>query len=656
MRKKTKLDRKETYRILQKLTQIIFFLLFLTHAGHGQYSAFQDSLPSITLIFKHLLINMIKNKIIRFFTIFTPNFNIFPINVKPKRFRHSFLMRINYKTLPCKTIRVVLLLFLSCTILTVKSQDLQTFDKKKPLKITGNLGAQSIFYNVKGIPNRRRPFSYILNGNVNLNFFNIINVPLSFIYSEQERSFQQPFNQLGASPTYKWLTVHAGYRSVRWGEYSLAGYNFLMGGAEVQRKKIRAGLVYGRLNRATKPDTASTEERFILPVLKRMGFAAKAGYGTIDNYIDLVYLRAWDVGDSLRAPAGYASVRPAENAVIDLITRQKFAKYFIFQGEVAFSSTNDFKNDTGKKKTDAITGLVLKQNNSGQAGKSFSGSLMFQKKSVNAEIGMRIQELNFRSFGGYFYNTNYSNYYGRIGYALYKNKIRVNHMFSLMDDNLNRQKNVTTTRIMPNTTVDMQVNSKLGIGAQYNLVMTRQRIENDTLRSSPLNNFLLDQSNHSIGLTPRYTFRKGAYQHMLMLMETYQFVKDRNENTKLYGEMSTNFLNLLYNINLVEKNLGFSLSGFNTRVKNYAVNISTYGISTGANKSFYNGSLTTGGNLSMSFNNQSTVTNFSLNAGSRFAKKHSVSVNAALINNNTKISNAPSFTEYQGRLMYLYSF
>jgi len=38
-----------------------------------------------------------------------------------------------------------------------------------------------------------------------------VSYSFSYIFSNQQSSFQQPFNQYGLHPTYKWITGHIGY-------------------------------------------------------------------------------------------------------------------------------------------------------------------------------------------------------------------------------------------------------------------------------------------------------------------------------------------------------------------------------------------------------------------------------------------------------------
>ncbi len=92
----------------------------------------------------------------------------------------------------------------------LNAQNLEQIGKKNPLTISGGLSVNQIGYAVSGIESRRDPYSFYASGNVNFNLYGW-SVPLTFTYSNQQGSFQQPFNQFGLHPTYKWITGHFGY-------------------------------------------------------------------------------------------------------------------------------------------------------------------------------------------------------------------------------------------------------------------------------------------------------------------------------------------------------------------------------------------------------------------------------------------------------------
>src|SRR5690554_4518031 len=164
-----------------------------------------------------------------------------------------------------------------------QAQDLSQIGQQKPVRVFGGLSVRTMHYQAQGIANRRQPFNFIVSGSPVLSIYGI-DIPIQFMLSKKEQSFQQPFNRFGLSPRYKWLTVHGGYRNVHFSPYTLAGHTMLGAGIEMNPGKLRVGLMYGRLNRATGIDTLT---QTLAPYsFDRKGLAAKLGYGTARNHFD----------------------------------------------------------------------------------------------------------------------------------------------------------------------------------------------------------------------------------------------------------------------------------------------------------------------------------------------------------------------------------
>ena len=124
----------------------------------------------------------------------------------------------------------------------LRAHDVASLASQKPVTLTGTLDLRTMFYDYTGalVP-RRRPASFVLSGNPTLSIYGVA-ILLSFVVSEQQRSVRQPFNQFGLSPTYKWLTVHAGYRNLTWSSFTLAGHTILGAGFEVMGPKSTSAL------------------------------------------------------------------------------------------------------------------------------------------------------------------------------------------------------------------------------------------------------------------------------------------------------------------------------------------------------------------------------------------------------------------------------
>ena len=97
---------------------------------------------------------------------------------------------------------------------TITAQDIEQVNLKKPIQLSGTINLQLESYSANGIDNRKKPFSWMISGTPVLTILGV-QMPFSFLFSNFENRYYQPFNQYGISPKYKWITVHAGYRNIQ---------------------------------------------------------------------------------------------------------------------------------------------------------------------------------------------------------------------------------------------------------------------------------------------------------------------------------------------------------------------------------------------------------------------------------------------------------
>src|SRR5262249_45623444 len=156
---------------------------------------------------------------------------------------------------------------------------------------------------------------YFLSGNINFNLYGW-SVPLNFSYSNQNVSFQQPFNQYSIHPTYKWVTGHFGYTSMSFSPYTVNGHIFLGGGIDLAPEgKWKLSALYERFQKAVKHDTTNNNS---IPAYKRMGYGIKASYGDGGNFADLIIFHAGDEINSIGRIPDSLNILPQENLVISL--------------------------------------------------------------------------------------------------------------------------------------------------------------------------------------------------------------------------------------------------------------------------------------------------------------------------------------------------
>ena len=192
----------------------------------------------------------------------------------------------------------------------LRAQDVENIGSQAPLTIRGNVGASMVGNGMEGIERRQSPFSWLFSGSTVVGLYGV-DIPISFVFSERERGFQQPFNEFGMKPTWKWITLHAGYSSIPWSRYTNAGVRFLGAGIELNPDIIYFSALYGRLQRGVEEDSTN---RLALPAYRRMGGGAKCEIhtGWLRAGVSVFYAKD-DTASLSHAPAG---ILPMENATV----------------------------------------------------------------------------------------------------------------------------------------------------------------------------------------------------------------------------------------------------------------------------------------------------------------------------------------------------
>lgn len=537
----------------------------------------------------------------------------------------------------------------------------------KGLKISGSLGAMLGYYYTSSATKRMKPFTYQLTGDVTFNYKNVLELPFSFVFSEQDRKFNQPFNQIGVSPKYKWLTAHAGFRNINWSEHSMAGHNMLMVGAEVNPSYFRAGLLFGRLNKVTLADSAKIDSLHLqtfIPTYKRLGAAVKLGAGTENNYVDLIYFRAWDKSkDSFLYvnPDGIQMFLPkSENAVFNIVTYNKIRKYITIKADYALSTTNVDKSlmkDKNIVNADypKIARILMKPNASAIGGHAATTDFEFSKDGLNTNVGFHLITKNFNTYGAYYLQTNFYDVYVKQVVPLQDKKANITIQTKFTDDNLNKEKPYATKRVITQFAYDYNA-AKFGISTQYINAYSKQKAITDSLKNSSFNDLLLNQMNHTFTLAPRYLIVKKDKSHLIMLNEVMNFLTDLNKNTKSNSAYFNNVINLTYAFNLPVKYFSMSSSIFSTYLKTSTSKIASYGASFSSNVSVAKNKVNISDAIAYTYNKIAQVLNVDLMISYAPETHHKIYLSNNLIWNHTTNNTAQRFTEIRGNVGYLFTF
>jgi hypothetical protein len=559
-----------------------------------------------------------------------------------------------------KLILILILLYIISN--TLQSQNLEGLSRQKPVLLSGGLTARTIFYDANGIPNRRQPFSYIFTGSPTISIFNSFTIPISFTYSEQDRSFRQPFNQFGMSPYYKWITIHVGYRNINYSQFTLAGHTILGAGIELHPGIFRFGFITGRFNRATPVDTSS--KSFQPFTYSNHGTAAKIGIGKGVDFFEVSMLKAKDDINSVHPPVDYiGTVTPGENIVVGINGQIKFLKNFTFALEAATSLyTRNLENstplsDSTNKGITKILGNFISTNSTTERYNAIQTSLLYHEKIFSAKLQYRRVDPDYKTMGAYFFNNDIENITFAPSLNLLKNKFRFGGSIGFQHDNLLKQKQTTSSRVIGSANLSAELNEHFGIDFSYS------NYSNTQLRKTILlgNTFRIAQVSENYSFTPRYILASEKFVHSVIFSANYNIFSSVDKTIDNLSDTKSNNYFLNYQVTVVPRNLTYTFNLNYTDVKSASYEDGNYGVTLGVNKVLNNSKLTAGwlGSFLKGLHGKSTglILNQNVTVNYRINKHHSFGTMISYINNKSQQTLiTPSYSEWQADLNYRYVF
>jgi hypothetical protein len=537
------------------------------------------------------------------------------------------------------------------------AQDAGTISGQKPFAINGSMGLGLGTYSVQGIPARQRDFSYIFNGAPAISIYGV-SFPFSIVVSDQQRSYTQPFNQYGISPTYKWATVHAGWRSLEFSPFTLAGHNFLGGGIELNPGKLRFGFIYGRFNKAIEENTLQPLALAQQPSYKRTGYSIKLGVGTERNHFDFVYLKAKDDINSLKIKPTPGTLQPAENMVLGISSRFSFLKHFVFDADASGSIyTRNLLSDTAGKLELGRIGFIrdlITLNASTQLLTAVQTSIAYNQNSYNIKLKYRRIDPDYKSMGAYYFETDAQNYTIEGALRLLKGQMQLNGSFGLQNDNLLKDKAYRSNRRIGSFNVSYN-KPEYGIDVRYsNFGITQDRGLNPVI-----DQFRVSRTNHNLSTILRYNINGETIAHGFVLVGNLQSLVDLNSFTAPNSKSNSKTGNFSYQLSFPKKALGIN-TNINYTIADVAFGRTIfYGPTLGLNKT--KGQFGFNGSVSYQWQQNNSIDagnlfNANINTSYRLGKRDAANLTLNYLKSNSKDVTLPSFNEVRTNLGLVHSF
>jgi len=556
-----------------------------------------------------------------------------------------------------KLVFVLLFYFFLVYIQSLLAQELDKLKKEDLFKVSGGFGASAVFYDADGIPLRRDPFYWQLKANLNFTLGEI-SAPFSATLSQQERSFTQPYNQIGISPKYKAITTHIGYRSMSFSPYTLGGRVFLGGGIEVAPKDywIQGSALYGRFARAVQ--TGGNDGAVVgIPTYERWGYGAKVRLGSNTNNLSLSFFRAKDKPNSIRPDSSNGFLAPAENLVWSLYTRQKLAKKITFDFEYAFSGyTRDIRDENNVLDNFNYynnLGGLFSPNATTQYNKALIGNIDFAHEKYNVKLSYKRIDPEYQSMGTSFLNNDLESITASLSWKMFQKQLNITTTGGTQHNNLSKLKASTENRLALGLNLNYVFKQNLNLTANYSnftsTVNQEQFLEIDSLS--------FFQVTHNTSFLANYKIGNNKDKKQDIIFSTnYQKANDSDKNDT---KISNTNLGYKHTIKPISLSL-FISANYNISIFQGLKN-NTYGPMFTANKSIFDKKVM----LTFTYNTLfkttngvkvNTVSNYRFSAQFTFKRSHAFSLNAVLLDRKNVAKEQASFLEKTLTIQYNYRF
>ncbi len=465
------------------------------------------------------------------------------------------------------------LLYIALSMLSLfasklNAQSIDQISIKKGADLSGSLSATTNSYKAFGIPNRRDPFNWFLNGNFNFTLFGY-SMPFSFSYSNQNKNFTQPFNRFQFAPSYKWAKVNIGTQSMNFSNYTLAGHIFNGVGTELTPGKFSISAMYGTLLKAVPFPTFnanSTREdsaQYTRAAFQRKGAGVKLGFNNNGNSYGISIFKAQDITNSLPFVPVDALITPRDNITVAVTLKQNMGRHFFSEMEYSLSNVNK-DNRLNSNIDDSSTQVnlgkynllrkILKPNGSKVYFDALQAGLGYTMNHFAIKLNYERVAPDYETLGAYNVINDLQNITIAPSAQLFKGKVNVSANVGVQNDNLNKQKATTSKRIVGNGAVNILPNSHWNINANYNnftsFIRTKP-LDNPFAVRTPYDSLDFYQVNKSYGAAIGYVFGGKEAPKNISLNINYQQANDEQRGADINQIVNTDFFT---------SNLGFTFS------------------------------------------------------------------------------------------------
>ncbi len=404
---------------------------------------------------------------------------------------------------------------------TQKVESQSSSNKIKPVTLSSGLTLQARFYQTNTSALRQSPFAFVISGTPRISIYGY-DIPLRFVFSNQQSQFHQPFNQFGLAPQIKWAKFYLGHNNIRFSDHTLNGRKVLGAGFELRPGLLRLGFIYGRFQKAIAEDLVpnSDEDAFLIrrprPTFEQRGFAAKVGYGSENNFIDLILVKIHDRPESIVAPEA-SDIKPQENLVLGVLSKVTLFNKITWDLDVGLSAfTQNTQSDTisiNHGLASKLTKLFVPRESTSL---HLAGKTGIHWASKGGRLGLQYRRVDpgYRTLAAYFFQSDLEEYSATGLLRLAKNTIVMNGKVGWLRNNIYELSNAKSTRGIAILSLQWRPNDLFQLSSSYsNYGLQRDAFQQISLVDS----FRIKQVSRSIHISPAFHFGNTTMRHQFQI-------------------------------------------------------------------------------------------------------------------------------------------
>ncbi len=521
-----------------------------------------------------------------------------------------------------------------------------------PFALDGSFGVSFRSYQAWDIADRQTPLASSVSANATIRSYRLT-IPFSFIMhnlDEVDHPFTRDywkdylsnqrnrFTRFGASPYYKWITLHAGHRYMDFSEFTLANHNFLGVGLDLTPGKWRIAGMGGRLAKA-EPQSRSLRTPFIQQYT-RTGWGAHVAYGDTKDRIGLSLFSAKEDPASLLGEIDSVfQVTPLENLVISLNGKKTIRKYLSVEFELAQSAlTRNAQDPEEDQGFFLYRSFLFQRKTSTDMRHAANVKLDYSRNDFRAGLEYRRIDAGYRSLGAYFFNDDLENFTAYANFSLLKKSLHLQVQGGLQRNNLDGSKQASFRRLIGSANAAYRLKNWV-LGASFSNFSSRV----DYQLSQELDSLNVVVVSREASLTAsRSFFGKSGNAATLTLVGGIQGVQDGIDQPDASAASDLYYANANYSVTTPTHWRFGAAADVNHHILT-GLSLSRFGGGLQVGKEFWEGKVLTGVGSNIYFQTSTeglhqTLWSHFLRGSWQVMKQHALHLQLNLLTNQKKLS------------------